>query len=382
MFHSYVLYPLLLKLFSLGKKPDAITYTEADSTLPIVRVIFAVYNEEKVISEKLNSIFNTSYPLEKLEVVIGSDNSTDRTNELIQTFAAKYKQITFVAFYERNGKSEILNKLVELVRQRSESKGDIYIFTDANVMFTPVTIYEAVKHFRNAGIGLVAANILNKGVVNDGISFQEKSYIQRENAVKYLEGLNWGSLMGAFGACYAVRAEYWPVIPENYLMEDFYVTMHVLALGKKAILEQDAVCVEDVSDEVGEEFKRKSRIQAGNFQNLGVYWPLLFRFNAVSFCFFSHKVIRWLGPLLILLAYGSNVLLLNFSSFYSLCFVLQNILLLSPVIDAVFKRLGWHLMPLRFASYFYMMNLALVNGFWMFAKGIRSNAWSPTKRNV
>lgn len=382
MFHSYVLYPALLGLLARGKKPNAITYAENDAALPFVKVIFAVHNEEKVIAEKIESIFNTTYPLQKLEVVIGSDNSSDGTNELVSAFAEKYKRINFVVFKERNGKSKILNRLLEQLQDRKESGGDIYIFTDANVMFKPGTIYQAVKHFCNTDIALVGANILNKGMVKHGISFQEKSYIQRENNVKLQEGLIWGTMMGAFGACYAMRASYWPGIPDNYLMEDFYVSMHVLESGKKAILEPEAVCVEDVSDDMGEEFKRKSRIQAGNFQNLRAYWSLLFRFNGLSFCFFSHKVIRWLGPLFILLAYGSNVLLLNFSSFYILSFTLQNILLLSPVIDAVFKRLGWHFVALRFASYFYIMNLALLNGFRMFAAGIKTNAWDPTKRNV
>jgi cellulose synthase/poly-beta-1,6-N-acetylglucosamine synthase-like glycosyltransferase len=382
MFHSYALYPLLLRLFAAGKKQNNITYPLTDEELPDVYVVFAVYNEERVIREKLESLFNTNYPPDKLKVYIGSDNSTDATNSIVQEFAAMYPQLVFNLYKGRNGKAQILNRLVADIKAKGHSADAVFVFTDANVFFTPTTLFELTKHFRNKTIAQVAANILNKGVRADGISHQEKSYIQRENHVKYLEGLNWGSMMGAFGACYAMRANAWTDIPANYLMEDFYLSMHILSGGGKAIMELNAICYEDVSNEVEEEYKRKVRIQAGNFQNLGVYWPLLFRFNAVAFCFFSHKVIRWLGPVFILLAYVANICLLPVSSFYLFTFVVQNLLLLSPIIDKVLKQLGVHLVILRFASYFYIMNFALVKGFVMYTQGVKTSAWNPTKRNI
>lgn len=383
LFHSYVLYPVLLKLFSLGKKENEIVFALDDVQLPEVFIVFSVYNEEKVIREKLESIFDTTYPLSKLKVYIGSDNSTDKTNSIVEEFVINHPQLKFIPFSERNGKSNVLNKLVSRIEEEEIDKvKNVFIFTDANVMFTRDTIFEMVKHFKNNTISLVGATILNKGVKKDGISFQEKSYIGMENTIKHLEGLNWGCMTGAFGACYALRADSWKEIPQNYLMEDFYLSMNVLEQRKKTILDMKAVCYEDVSNEIAEEFKRKSRIQAGNFQNFAAYWKLLFRFDAAAFCFFSHKVIRWLGPMFIVLAYISNLFLLPNSQFYRFVFVVQNLLLLSPVIDWLLKRIGIHLILLRFASYFIIMNIALANGFVMYAKGIKTNTWNPTKRNI
>ncbi len=378
MFHSYVLYPVLLKVFSVGKKENQIVFTKADE-LPEVFILLSVFNEEKVISEKLESIFNTSYPLSKLKVYIGSDNSTDRTNEIVTAFAAKYAQIVFIPFTQRTGKPGIINSLVHRIETSTNS---LFLLTDANVFFASETIFELVKHFKNQTIGLVAANVLNREVQKDGISFQEKSYIQREKNVKYLEGLNWGTMMGAFGACYALRATEWNPIPANYIVDDFYLSMNVLKNGKQSITELQSLCYEDVSNEIEVEFNRKARIQAGNFQNLGSFWQLLFRFSAVSFCFLSHKVIRWVGPLFMLLAYVANICLLPVSQFYVFSFVVQNLLLLSPAIDWLFKKMGLHLILLRFASYFYTMNFALVLGFINYMKGIKTNTWNPTKRNI
>ncbi|MBP6731203.1 MAG: glycosyltransferase [Chitinophagales bacterium] len=383
MFHSYVLFPLLLKLFAIGKKPNDVIYDRNMHELPEVYVIMSVFNEERVIKEKLESIYNTDYPLDKLHVFIGSDNSADATNSVIQGYKQTGRNLHFVPYTQRQGKPNVINALVTLIQQQQpDLKQAVFILTDANVVFTPTTIFETVKHFRNENIGLVAANILNKEVVKDGISVQEKSYIQRETNVKYLEGLNWGTMMGAFGACYAMRATLWKAIPANFIVDDFYLTMNVLKNGKQAITELNALCYEDVSNEVAVEFGRKARIQAGNFQNLATYWPMLLGFNATAFSFLSHKVIRWLGPLFIVLSYIANICLLPLGQFYVFTFVVQNLLLVSPVIDTVLKRMGLHLILLRFASYFYTMNFALALGFVNYLRGVKTNTWNPTKRRL
>lgn len=382
MFHSYVLFPLLLKYFSRGKKQNEIVFSSDAKDLPNLFLLMAAYNEERVIKEGLTSIFNTSYPLEKLHVFVGSDNSTDRTNEIVTELAKQFPQLKLLVYEGRNGKPNILNKLMKEAEKELVSGNEVLLFTDANILFTPSTIYEMVKHFRNEKIGLVGANILNKGMKEDGISFQENSYIQRENEIKFLEGLNWGTMIGAFGGGYSLRADCRVRVPANFIVDDFYVSMNVLSMDKRAILEPLAVCYEDVSNEMGNEFNRKARIQAGNFQNLAVYWQQLFRFNAVSFCFLSHKVIRWLGPLFILLTFVSNLLLIDTNSFYAFTFRLQCLLLISPVLDFLLRKINLHVSLLRFASYFIIMNLALIKGFLMFARGVKTNVWNRTERNI
>ncbi len=383
VFHSYVLYPILLQVFSVGKKSTDPIYNSTDDNLPEVFVVMSVFNEERVLLEKLESLFTTSYPHEKLHVFIGSDNSSDNTGEIVKSYDGGSIEKLFFQFEERNGKPKVLNKLVKIIFERDiEPDSTVFIFTDANVIFTSATIFELVKQFKYENIGQVGANILNIGERNDGISQQETSYIKRENKMKYLEGLNWGAMIGAFGACYALRASLWKYIPDDYQVEDFYLGMHVLSKNSKSKLEMKAICYEDVSNDMLEEFRRKVRIQTGNFQNLREYWPLIFRFDAVAFCFLSHKVIRWLGPLFIVISYSSNVLLLSIHPFYVFTFVLQNLLLASPIIDKMVKQMGGHLTILRFSAYFIMMNIALTKGFIMYLLGVKTSVWNPTKRNV
>ena len=253
MLHSYVLFPLLLQLLARNKKDNSIVFQreapsksppkgETLTALPHVYIMMSVYNEQKVIREKLDSVFDTDYPLDKLSFYIGSDNSSDETDAIIEEYAQKYPQLKFYPYTDRNGKSGVLNRLYEAIKQNGYKPNDVFILTDANVFFTRSCIFEMVKHFKNPDIGQVAGNVLNKGQRNDGISIQEASYIQRENLIKYREGLIWGAMQGAFGACYAMRADCFSPIPANFLMEDFYLSMSILCQGKKAISEFKAVC--------------------------------------------------------------------------------------------------------------------------------------------
>ena len=95
MFHCYILYPVLLKMFSVGKKENDMVFSILDDNLPSVYIVFSVFNEQKVIQEKLESVIRTKYPIHKLSVFIGSDNSTDETNAIVDAFAVRHSQIHF-----------------------------------------------------------------------------------------------------------------------------------------------------------------------------------------------------------------------------------------------------------------------------------------------
>lgn len=374
LFHTYIFYPLLLSILSKSKKSNVEVF-KVTEPLPTVSILMAVYNEQEVIAEKIKSIFNTTYPKEKLQVLIGSDNSTDNTNKIIVEHQNFHSQLHLTEFKSRTGKTGIINNLYKSV------ENGLLIITDANVFFEPETIFELIKNFKNNSVSLVDSNMFNVGMKKDGISIQEKTYIQTEVSIKNAEGKLWGSMMGPFGGCYAVRKNFFSEIPSNFLVDDFYVSMKVLEKGGKCINELNAKVYEDVSNNLKDEFKRKTRIASGNFQNLFSFVHLLFRFNAVSFCFFSHKVLRWLGPIFLLAAYFSNAVLLNHSFFFQYTFVLQTIFYLLPILDFILKKLTIHLSILRFATHLLSMNLALFIGMIKFFAGIKTAVWQPTKRN-
>tara|TARA_B100000809_G_scaffold144018_2_gene141552 strand:+ start:655 stop:1827 length:1173 start_codon:yes stop_codon:yes gene_type:complete len=373
--YNYVGFPILMKLLSIGKKQNEVCFTKEDN-LPMVSVLLAAYNEESVIEEKIKSTFKTNYPLAKLELMIGSDASTDGTDDIIKKYKRLFPNVKFKRFGGRTGKPTIIDDL------KKHASGELLIMTDANVFFDHDTVFQLVKHFKNQKIGLVGGNILNVDVKNDGISKQEKQYLSIENKIKYQEGVLWGTVIGAFGGAFAIRKSACVDVPNNFIVDDFFLTMSVIEQGKFAINELDAIAYEDVSHVMTKEFTRKKRIAAGNFQNLNRFKHLLFPpTTGLAFSFWSHKVLRWKGPFFMLFALISNVLLLQESVVYEYLFAGQVIFWMIPLFDFVLGKLGIHNKLLRFVSHLFGMNLALLLGFFTYLGGVKTNVWTPTERN-
>jgi len=198
--------------------------------------------------------------------------------------------------------------------------------------------------------------------------------------IKNREGILWGAMMGPFGGCYAIRSQLFKPVPGNFLVDDFYINMVIFEKGKLAINEPQARVFEEIPDDISVEFRRKVRIGTGNWQNLRTFWMLLFK-NPYGFAFWSHKVIRWIGPFLMILALISNIVLAIGSTFYQVLLLLQMLIILLPLLDYVLKKAGIHIHVLRLATHFYSMNIALFTGFFKSFKNIRSGVWERTRRD-
>jgi cellulose synthase/poly-beta-1,6-N-acetylglucosamine synthase-like glycosyltransferase len=372
VFHTYVLYPLIIRILAKNKRAN---YAEVKH-FPTVTIIMSLYNEESVIFEKLDSIFASNYPMDKVSIIIGSDNSDDKTNEIVSNYASKHKNIDFTAFTQRQGKSNVINSMI------NKSHSEILILSDANVFFDNNTIAELVKPFADEKIGLVDTNMKNTGLKKEGISFQEKSYISREVYIKNREGLLWGTMMGPFGGCFAIRRDLYSPVPKTFLVDDFYICLKVIEKGYKAVNNLNAIVYEDVSNNLSDEFRRKVRIATGDFQNLNEFKKMLWPpWTGLSFSFMSHKVLRWITPLFIISAWILNFILALDSLFYLILFAGYNFVLILPLADFLLKKIKIHNVILRFITHFFSMNLALLKGMFKAIKGVESNVWKPTKRN-
>jgi cellulose synthase/poly-beta-1,6-N-acetylglucosamine synthase-like glycosyltransferase len=373
LLHTYLFYPGILTLLSAGKKDNEEAY-DLEDTLPFVSVIISAYNEEDYIGEKVRSIYDGTYPPDRFEVLIGSDASDDRTSEIVLHLQKDFNSLKFFDFKQRRGKGNVVNDLVQ------NSEGTILVLTDANVMFDRDTLFYMVRHFKNKEIGLVDTNMVNRGMKEEGISYQEKAYISREVSIKNKEGRLWGAMMGPFGGCYAIRKEDYEMVPPNYLVDDFYINMKIFEKGKKAINDIQSVVFENVPDQLSTEFKRKTRIGTGNFQNLRTFWRLLFT-KPYGFAFLSHKVIRWFGPFLLLGALVSNIVLASYSIFYLVILVIHLGIYILPLLDFLLKKAGLHIHPLRLATHFFSMNAALFLGLFKSFGEIKTGIWERTARN-
>ncbi len=369
--HTYLIYPFFMIVFFKKQKKQIAAYTLLDD-LPFITLLIAAYNEESIIKQKLKSVINTNYPLNKIYIIVGSDASTDNTNQLVLNFKKEFKNIDLITFEGRTGKINIINHLQTLV------KTDIFILSDANVLFTPTTLFELIKQFKDERVGLVAANIIKQSPITKGIIAQEIKYINIENKIKLAESNAFQAIMGAEGGCFAIHTSVFKTVPHNFIVDDFYLTLQVIKQKKYTLFNPNAICFEDVLDDKNAEYRRKVRISTGNFQNLNYFKTMLLPFwKGTAFAFLSHKVLRWLTPFFLVTCLVSSLFLGLNSIIFLWLFLCQMVYLFLPIID---KIIPIKLKPLNFVSHFYLMNFALLNGFFKYVKGVKSNVWQPVKR--
>ena len=397
--HTYVFYPILMRALAQGKQANQVTFAPNDPALPAVSVLMSVYNEERVIAGKLDSLLALNYPSDKLLVYIGSDCADDRTEAIIRDFMAQHPglNIRFYPFPQRRGKPPVINDLARLASEdwsRSNShpgeengfgpaQVHVLLLTDASVILEPDTLYRLVRHFKNDKIGAVDAHMRGMGLREAGISRSEARYIDGEVMLKHHESLAWGMMIGPFGGCYALRADLFEPVPPNSLVDDFWLVFRVLEKGYAAINDLEAVCYESVTHRVADEYRRKKRIAAGSFQNLSRFrhWVLP-PFTRLGFAFFSHKVLRWFGGFFLLAAALSLMALAGSNHFYRTVFWLL-VTAVAIVLTLNFLQNQLKNKPFTLVknlTYFMAMNIALIDGFFKWLRGIRGNTWQRTTR--
>lgn len=380
---SYLIYPFIVWFLSTGKTLNENCYSAVDQW-PTVFFFMPVHNEEAVLEEKLSSLKKLSYP-GTIHFFIGSDNSTDRSVEILTAAKEQFSNFHFTAFTKRQGKPNMVNQLVDQASQLPDFDRSIFLMTDASVMLEKNCLQELVKHFKNPAIFLVDAAMQSRGLSSAGISQSEGVYIRIEGLLKSWESKAFGKMMGPFGGCYALRGSYYSPVPHNFLVDDFYITMKGFSKGGDAINEPLALCYENVGQEQKEEFKRKKRISAGNFQNMMTFWrSWLPPRHALSFTFFSHKILRWCGPFFLIFAtIGAAWLVWKQTTILYTLLLLFLIawIVVIPLLDELFRRMNIHFRLLRNVTYFNAMNLALLMGFFKYLYGIKSNVWQPPKRS-
>ncbi|MEM1442505.1 MAG: glycosyltransferase [Verrucomicrobiota bacterium] len=382
---SYAIYPSLLAFLARGKKlPEEVF--EKEEEFPEVAVLMAVYNEESVLRKTLQSILESDYPEKKLQVWIGSDGSIDGSHEIIEEFRDQFPGLSLRVFSGRNGKIKIINQLIFDARASFENpETAALVLCDANVAWSKSALKSMVRHFKRDDVGLVGACVMDQQVEHEGIGDEEEAYVGRENRTKYYEGLLWGKMMGAFGACYAMKAKLFTPVPSQYIVDDFFQTLACLQGGHKAIVDLEAEVYEAVSVQIEEEFRRKTRIATGNFQNLKHFWDFLKPWNggaSTAFAFWSHKGIRWIGPHLMRIMLVSLVILSFIQPLYWAVIAGLAASGIAAGIDYWMSRKPGrpHIKLFRFTRYFYAMNYAVWLGYLAFRRGVRNSVWEPTKR--
>jgi cellulose synthase/poly-beta-1,6-N-acetylglucosamine synthase-like glycosyltransferase len=367
--YTYAGYPLLLALVS-AVRPNRVRRGEFETT---VSIIITAYNEERDLTAKLENTLALDYPRELLEIIVASDCSTDRTDEIAQNFAQRGVRLHRQA--ERLGKTAAQNAAVEAAR------GEIILFSDATSLYQPNAVRAMMPSFADASVGCVAGRLIYVDCLNSQVGKGARSYWGYETFLKRHES-RIGSLIGASGCLYAVRrSAYVPLYHEA--CSDFIIATKMVEQNLRAVYEPDAVCTEETNRQSGKELKMRVRIIAQTFTDLWRHRAMLNPFHSGFYGvqLLSHKVMRYLVPFFLMGLFLASAVLATSSLPYRLILAVQFVGYACPALAWILERVGIRSRLLALPQYFILANLASVIACYQFARGERYARWEPIRES-
>jgi cellulose synthase/poly-beta-1,6-N-acetylglucosamine synthase-like glycosyltransferase len=343
--YVYIGYPILLwtlQAFSRSKRRE-------ETVEPTVSLLISAYNEAAVIADKIRNSLAIDYPVDKLEIVVANDGSTDATAQIVRSFAGAEcgGRVRLLNFEKNQGKTAMLNEAVPQLHS------EIVAFSDASSMLAANSVRTLIQSFSDPCVGAASGvyRLLKKD--QSHIGPQEDLYWKYETFLKVQEA-KLGAFTGAHGSLYALRRGLYPFPSAGTINDDFTIPMRILQRGHRVAYEPAAVAYEEAHEMEG--FSRRVRITAGNIEQLreikGLIWPPR---PFVLFCLLSHKTGRLLVPLFMLTALAANIVLRN--QFPYNCLLLGQVLFFA--LSLIGARVSLRPKVLRLPYYFCMINSAL-----------------------
>ncbi len=367
--YPYVVYPVLLKILSLFRHMDVLS----KDSMPRMTVIISAFNEEEVIAKKIENTLALDYPKENVEVIVVSDNSTDRTDEIVKRYESS--GVILLSQPVRKGKTAGLNDAVR------KARGKILVFSDADSMYEPNAlkiIAGSLAGDRRIGLVTGSTNYVSEGqgkmVVTTSI------YARLERFIKKHESLV-GSCVGADGAIFAMRKSlYKPLQADD--INDLVLPLKVVKQGRRVVLLEQLTCSEAPALDESGEFRRQVRITNRTLRALFRHAELMnvIKYPLFSFEVVSHKLLKLSAPFFILSLLPLNILLLDRGrGYYAILFaqiVCYGLCLIRLLRDRDEKK---HAL-FGFMYHFIMVNVSILVGWTKFLSGNKSVMWNPQRQ--
>ena len=377
MFYTYVGYPLALWLI-LRSKGAAQPEVVGDSASPNVSIVISARNEEQTIENRLLDILKQTYPMGSLELVIVSDGSTDGTvsklREMVPTLeSAGLNRVDIVDLADNAGKPNALN----LAAQRCQ--GEILVMADARQTFDSNAITALVAELQDPVVGCVSGELhLIEDDEARGSGVEMGLYWKYERFIRGAES-KISSVIGMTGAIYAIRKPLYSKIPEDTLIDDVLIPMNVIRQGFRAKFTSSARAFDKVSISPGQEWQRKVRTMAGNWQLVLRYpWLLSPKQNPAFISFLSHKVMRLLVPFLIVTTLLGGFILMT--PFY-IAAATTLLLGLSVGLLGVILPLSRNVRIVSLAFFFLVLNAAVVVGLCRYLDPRKDMLWTDAHKD-
>lgn len=373
--YCYAGYPIILILIRLFYS-KRINKAEI---VPDVCILIAAYNEEKAIRGKIEAILAQDYPAEKIKIFIGSDGSTDSTDEIVGEFSRQSQgKIVLVRNETNQGKNTLYNKIYPMT-----GKG-ILLLSDATSVWPPELVAKVVQNFNDPKVGVVGVKLeyIEPGKDLDKISEQsmvrgQQKYWEYETLIRKLESEIF-TLIGVSGATFAVRRDlYKPVAPS--LQEDFITPLNAIQQGFRVVFEDSACVFEETSRSKKDEFGMRVRVATRAFFSIWEKKKLLNPFNhpIVAWQIFSHKIFRLLMPFPLIFLYLVSVFLIPLSPLFAMFFIGQTVFYSMALTGPLLQNAKCKSLLLPY--YFCIGNTSYLYAFIHFVCGKKYLKWKPVR---
>lgn len=337
---------------------------------PIVTILIAAYNEEKEIEKTIKNKLEIDYPKNKLEIIVISDGSRDRTDEIVKKFS--HDCVKLIRQEPRAGKTSALNMAVP------QARGEIIVFSDANSIYDAEAMKYLIQNFKDPKVGYVTGKMVytnpDGGSTGGGCS----AYMKYENYIRALE-TKVGSIVGVDGGIDAVRKSlYQSMRPEQ--LPDFVLPLKVVEQGYRVVYEHLAVLREPSLAKSADEYRMRVRVALRAFWAISDMKHLLniHKYGLFAWELLSHKCLRYLAFVFLIILYVSNCFLLSDSVYLSM-FIMQNAFYLTALITPAMEKYGRRIKALYVPYYFSLINIASAHAFVKFILGQKQILWVPRK---
>jgi len=360
--YTYAGYPLLVTLLA-RRRPET---ARNDDVLPHVTVVIAAYNEETRIRDRIVNLLAQDYPAGRLDVLVGSDGSTDRTAEVVREFGSLH--VSTVAFAFRRGKAACLNDLVP------RASGDIVVFADARQQFAPDAIRRLVGRFADPRVGAVSGELLLRPAGTSAVGEGVGLYWRYEKHIRRMES-RIDSSIGATGAIYAIRRRLFTPIPADTVLDDVLIPMLIARQGYRVVFEGSALAHDVTPPDGRGELARKARTLAGLFQLFGAHrWLLSPGRNRLWLQTVSHKALRLCGPALLAALLAASIA--ADGVLFDLALGAQAAFYAAALVGSTFSARGRRVpRVLALPWTFCLLNLAVCVAAWRFVTGTQRVTW-------
>lgn len=367
IFYTYAGYSILVIVLSrffnnkVGKK---------DIT-PKVTFLITAYNEEKNIAQKLENTLSLDYPKGKLEILVASDGSTDRTEEIVKGYA--FRGVRLLRVEGRVGKTATQNAAIKA------ATGEIVIFSDATTTYEKNNIKNIVRNYADPAVGAVSGRYEYFNPTDAAIGTGNILFWKYENLIKSSQ-TRIKTISGCCGCIYSVRKNAYEPLPPD-IISDLCEPLKILEKGYRIVFEPDAVAYEETTERAGEEFKMRIRVISRGMRGLFYMKKLFnpFKFPFISFQLFSHKILRWLIPFFMIGILLSNLFLLD-RPFYKITMALQAAFYGMAVIAWLGEKAHLQLKIFSIPLYFSTVNIASLVSLYKTLKGFKAVTWETVRK--